>query len=62
MALVFTFDIPQLVSPGTITGSRLFVEVGKCNFSSLQNILNCKAENPLKTNISVEKFNECLIK
>ena len=27
----------------------------KCIFSSLQNSLNCKAENLLKTNISVEK-------
>ena len=30
-------------------------------FSSLQNILNCQAEYPLKIDISVEKFNECLI-
>ena len=37
------------------------LKLKKCIFSSLQNSLNCKAENPLKTNISVEKFNECRI-
>ena len=63
MALVFTFDIPQIVSSGTSIDSRICVEVEKKNvfFSSLQNSLNCKAENLLKTNISVEKFIECLI-
>ena len=29
MALVFTFDIPQIVSPGTHTDSRICVEVEK---------------------------------
>ena len=61
MALMFTFDIP--LCPGTYTDSRIYVEVEKCHFSSLQNILNCQAEYALKskTNISVGKFNECLI-
>ena len=36
-------------------------EVEKCLFSSLQNILNCHKEIPLKTDVSVKKFNECLI-
>ena len=31
------------------------------SFSSLENILNCQAEYSLITDISVEKFNECLI-
>ena len=61
MTLVFTFDRPEIVSPGTYTDSRICVEVEKCIFSSLQNSLSCQAEYPLKTNISVEKFNECLI-
>ena len=29
MALVFTFDIPQIVSPGIYTDSRICVEVEK---------------------------------
>ena len=29
MALVFTFDIPQIVSPGTYPDSRICVEVEK---------------------------------
>ena len=37
------------------------VEVEKGHLSSLQNLLYCQAELPLKTDISVEKFNECLI-
>ena len=57
MAMVLTFDIPQIVSPGTYV-----LKLKKSIFFSLQNSLNCKAENPLKANISVEKFNECLIK
>ena len=62
MALVFNFDIPEIVFPGTYTDSRICVEVEKvCFFSSLQNSLSCQAEYPLKTNVSVEKFNECLI-
>ena len=36
------------------------LKLKKCH-SSLQNRLNCKAENPIKTNMSVEKFNECII-
>ena len=28
---------------------------------SLQNSLSCQAEYPLKTNITIAKFNECLI-
>ena len=34
MASVFTFYIPQIVSPGTLTDSRICVEAEKCNFSS----------------------------
>ena len=30
-------------------------------FFFIKNSLNCESENPLKTNISVEKFNECPI-
>ena len=42
--------------------NRFCVEVEKkIPFSSLQNIVNCQAECPLKTDINVEKFNECLI-
>ena len=38
------------------------LKVKKCNFSSLQNSFKSRqAEYPLKTNISVEKFNEYLI-
>ena len=29
MVLVFTFDIPEIVSPGTYTDSRICVEVEK---------------------------------
>ena len=29
MAFVFTFDIPEIVSPGTYTDSRICVEVEK---------------------------------
>ena len=61
MTLTFAFNIPQIVSPGTYTDSRICVDVEKCHFSSLQNILNCQTEYPLKTVISVRKFNECLI-
>ena len=33
----------------------------KCNIFSLQNSLSCQAEYPFKPNITVAKFNECLI-
>ena len=62
MALVFTFNIHEKVSPGTYLLILEYVsKLKKCNFSSLQNNLSCQAEYPLKTNISVEKFNECRI-
>ena len=55
------FEIPKIGCPGTYTDSSICVEVEKCHFSSLQTILNCQAEYPLETDISVGKFNECLI-
>ena len=61
MALVFTLHIPGIVSPGTKLILEYVLKLKKCNFSSLQNSLSCQAEYPPKTNISVEKFNECLI-
>ena len=38
MALVLTFDIPQIVFPGTYNDSRICVEVKKCKFSSLNTV------------------------
>ena len=59
---MFTFDIQEIMPP---LARKLILEyvlkLKKCNFSSLQNRLSCQAEYPLKTNISVEKLNECLI-
>ena len=37
------------------------LQLKKCHFTSLETILNCQAEYPLKTYISVEKLNEGLI-
>ena len=37
------------------------LKLKKCHFSSLQTILNCLAEYPLKIDINVGKFYECLI-
>ena len=37
------------------------LKMKKCHFSSLQTILNSRAEYPLKTDISVGTFNKCLI-
>ena len=61
MALVFTFHIPQIVSLAHKPILEYVLKLKKCNFSPLQNSLNFKVENHLKTNISYEKFNECLI-
>ena len=37
------------------------LKLKKCHFFSLRNILNCQAEYPLESYISVKKLNECLI-
>ena len=57
MALVFTFDIPQIVSP--VLAHKLILEsvlkfFKKCIFSSLQDSLNCQVEYPLKANSIVQ--------
>ena len=59
MALVFAFDIPEIVFLAHKLILEYVLKLKKFNFSSIQNRLSCQAEYPLKTNISVEKFNEC---
>ena len=44
MALVFTFNIPEIVSPGTSTDLEYVLKLKEYIFSSLQNSLSCQAE------------------